>query len=207
MQKHSLIRLSLLHIAAGLFFYLLYHIPSPRPYTNIAYFLTLGLMSYWAMKKEGLKINWDSAFSWKYSALGLLLMLLIYLATRWGYQLALTGKIPVNINPQQWRYFARPWQVINRLVSVAGILVVVVSLELFYRSYTLELLRPDFKDSGALLISSLLSLLRGGSLGPVTGAYDGLLALIWGWVYIKGGLLPAIIVHLVWDILFIYLTP
>jgi membrane protease YdiL (CAAX protease family) len=207
MQRQALIRLVLLHGAACLFFYLLYHTSNPRPYTNIAYFLGLGLISCWAMRKEKINPRWDLSISWKYTGLGTLLMLVIYLGTRLGYRLAVVGRLPINIQPGRWLYFARPWQEINQLISVIGILVVVVALELFYRNYTLELLRPKFRDWGALIISSALSMLRGGTLGPVTGGYDGMLALIWGFIYLRAGLLPAIITHLVWDILFIYLTP
>lgn len=207
MRKNSLVRLGLLHLMAGLFFYLLYHTQNPKPYANIAYFLALGLVSFWAMKKEGIKPNWNQGICWKYVGGGLTLMLIIYLATRFGYQLAIDGALPISARPQQWSYFARPWQRINPLVSMSGILVVVVSLELFYRNYTLELLRPKCKDNGALVISSALSLLRGITLGLITGGYDGALALIWGFIYLKGGLLAAIIVHLAWDMLFIYLAP
>ncbi len=206
MPKTSLFRLIAAHVTAGLLFFLLFYLDTPRPYSNIVYFILLGLAACWLIKKDISGYKYSVDVNIKYTVIGIFIMLSAYLATRLGYYLSQADILPIAIDKNAWLSFAEPWQRINPILSVLGIIIIVIAVELFYRSYCLELLRPYLGDNGAIYISSLLSFARAVSLGPVTGIYDGALALVWGFIYLKGGLAAALITHLAWDILFIYIT-
>ncbi len=199
------------NLLAVIFFYLLYHTDNPHPYSNMLYFVAMGAVALWMFKQEpsltplvwlrGKRVLGDTV-------LGSLLMVGFYVLTIAGYYLARAGIIPMGGQGHRWVFFTAPWKEINLIVSVLGVVLVVVTLELFYRSYALELLRSWCSDRKALILCSLLSALRGwcgGSL--VAGGYDFALSWVWGWIYLRAGLWAAIIVHLVWDIVFVYLSP
>lgn len=187
-------------------FFFLYHTDNPRPYTNILYFILMGGLALWMFKVENTltPLVWVKGKTvWGDTALGSLLMLAFYFLTLAGYYL-----IPIGNQNKSWVFFTAPWKEINFLVSFLGIVIVVVALEFFYRSYVLELLRSWHGESKALIISSLLSALRGLFGGGIAACgYDFALSWFWGWIYLRAGLLAAIIIHLVWDILFVYLSP
>ncbi len=199
------------NLLAVIFFCLLYHTDNPRPYSNMLYFVAMGGIAVWMLKKEpGLvPLAWSRGGTvWGDTILGSLLMLALYALTLGGYHWARAGLIPLGSQGDNWVFFTAPWKQINPLLSVLGIVLVVVALELFYRSYALELLRSWQGEGKGLVLCSLLSALRGlcGG-GLVAGGYDFALSWLWGWVYLRAGLAAAIIVHLVWDILFVYFSP
>ena len=199
------------NLLAIVFFWLLYHTDNPRPYTNMLYFLLMGMLACWLLEQESLA----SPLAWVRGktvlgdiVLGSFLMLVFYLLTLAGYHAARAGLVPFGGQGENWVFFTAAWKRINPLLSLAGIVLVVVALELFYRSYVLEVLGAWLGENQGLLLCSLLSALRGFcSGGIVSGGYDFALSWIWGWIYLRAGLAAAIAVHLVWDILFVYLSP
>jgi len=212
MSRSSIIRLAALNLASIICFYLLYHTSAPKPYTNIAYFALMGGGAWWAGRQDDLSWNWVRDKFWQWNLIGFLLMVLFFVATWWGYDLLRQGRLAWIagdgvMDTGQWARFARPWLEINIIVSLVGIMLVVLSLEVFYRGYTLELLSGWIGPGWALVASSGLSMLRGGGNTPATGLFEFTLSLVWGTIYLKAGLRAAVIAHLLWDILFIYCSP
>ena len=190
-----------------IFFYLLWYTNNPRPYTNIVYFIVMGAVAGFAIKREGIDYKFTGLAPWKTTLIFSGLMVIFYGITLWGYRLIEGGQIPLRLDARRWAYFAQPWIEIDRFVSFAGIVVVVVALEYFYRVYAIGLLGKSLSKKNAIIISSFASALRGLISGPVAGLYDFSLSYLWGTVYVKSGLIPALIVHMLWDILFIYGSP
>jgi len=188
-------------------FYFLWHTGNPRPYTNMAYFVLMGAMALFAIKQEGITYNIVGSNPWQTTFLFSGLMIICFAITLMGHKLIEKGIIPLTSDVQRWIHFTQPWKEINRLLSVIGIILVVLALELFYRVYAIGLLGKSGSPHRALLLSSAASALRGLSSGPIAGLYDFSLSYVWGTVYLKSGLVPALIVHLVWDILFVYGSP
>lgn len=188
-------------------FYILWYTQNPRPYTNMAYFIVMGIVAGFAVSREGISYKIIGPTPWKTTLLYSLLMVVFFAITLAGYHLVEGGSVPLQIDTKRWIYFTRPWRKINRPLSIAGIVLVVVALEFYYRVYAIGLLERVVSRQKALLIASFASALRGVVSGPVAGLYDFSLSYLWGLVYLKSGLIPALIVHLVWDILFIYAGP
>ena len=188
-------------------FYILWYTENPRPYTNMAYFIVMGVVAGSAINRERIGCKIIGPAPWRTTLLYSLLMVVFFGITLAGYHLIEGGTVPLNIDSQRWIYFTQPWRMINRLVSFAGIVLVVVALELYYRVYAVGLLGRVVSKQKALMIASFASALRGLVSGPVAGLYDFSLSYLWGLIYLKSGLVPALIVHLVWDILFIYAGP
>ncbi len=197
-----------LQIPVNIFFYLLYQPYVIRPYTNMLYFFILCIVGYLSAKKYGnLEHLYDKKSGIKSVLIGTILMIIIYLIMK--YRIELFGNFQFfqkiqKMNEGHWQFFTKPWHEINIFLSVAGIFLVVVAMEFFYRAYIQELLNKYFQKNAALLGMSILSGLHSAVLGTTSGFVDFSLALIWGWVYSNSGLYGAIFVHMVWDILFIY---
>lgn len=196
-----------LNIFFIVFFYFLWHTDNPRPYTNMAYFVVMGAIALFAIKQEGIIYNIIGSNPWQTTFLFSGLMIICFTITLMGHKLIERGVIPLPADVQRWIFFTQPWKKINRLLSVIGILLVVLALELFYRVYAIGLLGKSRSPHQAILLSSAASALRGLASGPTAGLYDFSLSYLWGTVYLKSGLAPALIVHLVWDILFVYGSP
>ncbi len=167
----------------------------------------MGIVAGLTIKREGIDYNIIGPAPWKTTLIFSSLMAVFFAITLGGYHLIERGTVPLQLDTQRWIYFTRPWRNINRPVSFAGIVLVVVALELYYRVYAIGLLGRAVSEQKALMIASFASALRGLVSGPVAGLYDFSLSYLWGLVYMKSGLIPALIVHLVWDILFIYAGP
>jgi len=207
MPYASYIKLALLQGGAILGFYILYHTQNPKPYTNMIYFILLGALSLLLMRQEGIDFHWWFGHPVWAIGVGVVVMGVIFGATRAGYELAQAQIIPYRLQTRSWLEFIEPWRKVNWIISGAGIFLVVVALELFYRNYTLELLLRSCGLGWALILSSVFSMLRSVTCGLVAGGYDLGLSLVWGLIYLKAGLIAALVTHLVWDILFVYLAP
>lgn len=188
-------------------FYFLWHTDNPRPYTNMAYFLVMGVMAVYAIKQEGITYKVIEPNPWQTTLLFSGLMIIFFVITLTGHKLTERGLIPLRLDVQRWIYFTRPWKEINRMLSISGIILVVLALEFFYRVYAIGFLSKSGSPHRAIVLSSVASALRGLISGPIAGLYDFSLSYIWGTVYLKSGLIPALIVHLIWDILFVYGSP
>lgn len=205
----SLTRLVLVNMGAVGLFYWLYATDNPKPYSNMAYFLLMGVVCWFYLfpqERIETKTGGKGPFS-KVTIAGSGQMILLFLVARLGYQLINAGLLPLRPDNRRWVTFALPWLKINPFLSVSGIILVVVTLEWFYRAYCIGVLRRYCKPETALIVSSLLSSFRGFTLGVVPGIFDLTLSFYWGKIYLLEGLMPAIIVHLVWDLVFIYLSP
>jgi membrane protease YdiL (CAAX protease family) len=207
LKKKQWLLFVVLNIFFIVFFYFLWHTDNPRPYTNMAYFLVMGVTALFAIKREGITYKVIGSNPWQKTFLFSGLMIIFFAITLMGHKLIERGVIPLRLDVQRWIYFTQPWKEINRMLSIMGIILVVLALEFFYRVYAIGLLGRLGSPHRAILISSVASALRGLMSGPTAGLYDFSLSYLWGTVYLKSGLAPALIVHLVWDILFVYGSP
>lgn len=200
-MDNKLARVIILNIPVIVFFYLLYTSLSPRPYSNIIYFAGLAVLGIMSIRKY----HWVKHDYWKWLGIGIFSMCLFYLAMRLGFYFVAGSQIPIGTD--KWSYFVEPWRRISLLISFPALVLVVVSMELFYREYVQETLYQYFSVKRAIIITSLLSAIRGSGVGLMSGFIDFILALAWGVIYSKAGLLSAIATHLCWDILFVYFPP
>jgi hypothetical protein len=173
----------------------------------MVYFMVMGAVAWFAVKKEKIDYKIIDSSPWKTTLLFSAVMVVFFAVTLGGYKLIEGGAIRLELDTRRWAFFTRPWKEINLFVSVAGIVLVVAALEFFYRVYAIGMLRRSVSKQKALFISSFASALRGLISGPVAGLYDFSLSYLWGTVYMRSGFIPALIVHLVWDILFVYISP
>ncbi len=189
-------------------FFLLYQPFSPRPYSNLVYFFLMllgGIHLAGATNYQFLKENPGVI---PLTLGGSALMLIIYGLMRYAHAFfAANPEFAGLVDVNQWSFFVQPWIEMNPFLSVSGVIMIVVALEYFYRAYLQEFFSEHFSPRKAILLTALLSGIRGWGGGSLAGPIDFLLGLIWGWVYYRGGLLPAIIVHLCWDIPFVYFAP
>ncbi|MBI4650618.1 CPBP family intramembrane metalloprotease [Candidatus Desantisbacteria bacterium] len=136
---------------------------------------------------------------------GIALMFLLYAVMILSY--IVIHKFPFlqkRIDLSLWQYFVKPWHEINIILSIISVIMIVLAVELFYRVYVQNTFNLFFSDNASILLASALSGIRAASLGPISGFVDFSLAVIWGFVYKRSGLLAAILTHLIWDILFVY---
>ncbi|MEE8168896.1 MAG: CPBP family intramembrane glutamic endopeptidase [Candidatus Hydrothermarchaeales archaeon] len=200
-MDNKLARIVIINLPVIFFFYLLYTPLSPRPYSNIIYFAGLAVLGIASIREY----HWVKHGHWKWLGVGIFSMCLFYLAMRLGFSFVAGSQIPIGTD--KWSYFVEPWQRISLLISFPALILVVVSMELFYRGYVQETLCKYFNVRHAILVTSLLSAIRGSGVGLMPGFIDFILALAWGLIYSEAGLLPAIATHLCWDILFVYFPP
>ncbi|MBI5207068.1 MAG: CPBP family intramembrane metalloprotease [Candidatus Firestonebacteria bacterium] len=205
----ALVIMLLVQIPVDIFFYILYQPYIIRPYTNMVYFFILCIIGYILANKYGrLTYLYVKDLSGILAvALSSISMILIYLVLKFREiifkKLTVFNKIQ-DLEPGRWQFFTKPWNEINIFISVAGIFLVVLGMEIFYRSYIQELLNKYMVQTKAIVCMAVLSGLHTAVLGPVSGIVDFFLALIWGLVYARAGLYGSVFVHMVWDILFIY---
>jgi len=202
--------LAVANIGAVLFFFLLYRVFPYKPYSNMLYFLLLAIVGVFYARKYSLykaDFGFRKTFTW--SIIGSAIMLVGYGILVASYTFFLKHpELSKMADTQQWPRFVAPWIRINRVVSVAGIVLVVIATEYFYRAYVQALLAKALKNPWyALLATAVLSGLRGISGGRLAGPFDFILSMFWGWIYIEGGLTAALISHMVWDIFFVYFVP
>ena len=204
-QKKNITTILLINIPAVVFYFALYKIPGMRPYGNIIFFLLM-LVAGCILSGDFLKrIKQEKLINIKYMFSGITAMLSLYLIMRLSFFVLqnkpeLQGFVDLGL----WKYFVRPWQEINILVSVLSVGMIVFAVEVFYRLYIQNTLNLYFKDNTAILLASAISGIRAFTLGPMSGLVDFSLACIWGVVYKRSGLWAAFIVHMVWDVLFVY---
>ena len=205
----SLIQLIIANLLAIIGFFLLYLPFSPRPYSNLIYFFILLVGGIFLARDTGYSLFKETKKTAFATLVGVALMLSIYGLMRCTFHLVKKNPTLAGlIDTSQWRFFVRPWVEINLFLSVAGVLMIVIALEFFYRAYLQEFFAGHLSPNKAILAASVLSGLRGfGGGGILAGPIDFFLCLIWGWVYHHGGLLAAIIVHMTWDICFVYFAP
>ena len=209
-QSHSreMKLLAAANILAIIGFFLLYRPFSPRPYSNLVYFLVMLLCGIYLARGNGHQFVKDNSEGVYWTLGGSALMLIIYWSMRLSHGfVSAHPALSARIDTGQWSFFVKPWVEMNFYVSLAGVLMIVVALEYFYRAYIQEFLGRHMPAGRAIFYAALLSGIRGFGGGSLGGPIDFMLALIWGWVYYKGGLLPSMIVHLVWDIAFVYFAP
>jgi len=207
LKKNDWFILAGINIAAIIFFFLLYEVFPYKPYSNMAYFFLMAVAGVFYAQKYSLyeyTRGIHKTFLW--SLIGSVIMLS-------GYGLVIAArafvlshpKLVVATDPGQWSRFVGPWLEINRVISILGIILVVFATEYFYRAYMQPLLEKAFNNPWyALFVTSALSGLRGIGGGGFAGPFDFLLSLLWGWIYIQGGLVAALVTHMVWDIFFVY---
>jgi len=209
-SKHpqAMRRLTVANLLAIIGFFLLYLPFSPRPYSNLAYFFLMLVGGIYLSKQTGFCFFKKSRAAFFSTLTGIGLMLLIYAGMRYSFVLVSQNEhLRDLVDTNQWRFFVKPWVEMNLFLSVSGVIMIVAALEVFYRAYIQEFFSRELTVREAILLTSLLSGIRGWGGGSMAGPIDFGLALIWGWVYHHGGLGPAFIVHLCWDIPFVYFAP
>ncbi|MDD5773310.1 MAG: CPBP family intramembrane metalloprotease [bacterium] len=206
-SKKDLIIMCLVNIPVAGLYYLIYTLPGMRPYGNMAYFACMLTAGYFLGKgfDVNIKNKTDKKVKTRYLALGVSLMLFLYLLMRISF--SAVGRIPKLqglVDLDLWQYFVRPWHEINIFVSVSGVIMIVIAVEMFYRVYVQNIFNLYFDNKTAILLASIISGARACTLGPVSGLVDFSLAFIWGWIYFKSGFWPAVITHIAWDVFFVY---
>jgi len=208
--RRDWITLAAANILAVIFFFLLYRVFPYKPYSNMLFFLFMAIVGVFYARKYSLyKSNLGFRKTLTWSLIGSAVMLVGYGILIASYAFFIKHpELSQAADTQQWPRFVAPWIRINRVVSVAGIVLVVVATEYFYRAYVQALLEKALKNPWyALVATAVLSGLRGISGGRLAGPFDFTLSIFWGWIYIEGGLTAALISHMVWDIFFVYFVP
>jgi len=206
-KRKNLVTLFWINIPVIVLYYLIYTLPGMRPYGNMVYFACMLASGYFLGKSfdVNIKNKWDKNVRIRYLALGVSLMLFLYLIMRVSF--GAIGKIPKLqglVDLGLWQYFVRPWHEVNILVSVSGVIMIVIAVEMFYRVYVQNTFNLYFDNKTAILLASVISGARACALGPVSGLVDFSLAFIWGWIYLKSGFWPVVVTHMVWDVCFVY---
>ncbi|MEW6088700.1 MAG: CPBP family intramembrane glutamic endopeptidase [bacterium] len=204
-KKKDLITLFLINIPVVILYYAVYRVPGVRPYANIAYFCLILITGGFLGREFLLKIEQQKVKESKYLFFGVISMIFLYQLMKFSsFIISRNKNLQGIIDLSLWQYFVRPWHEINILVSVSGVIIIVLAVEIFYRVYIQNTLNLYFKDNSAVFLASAISGARAVTLGPVSGLVDFSLAYIWGFVYKKSGLWAAVFVHMVWDVLFVY---
>lgn len=206
-KEKNLITLFLINIPVAGLYYLIYTLPGMRPYGNMVYFACMLAAGYFLRKgfDVNVKNKQDKNAKIRYLSFGIALMLFLYLVMRASFSLISNiPKFQGFVDLGLWRYFVLPWHEINIFVSVIGVIMIVIAVEMFYRVYVQNTFNLYFDNRTAILLASVISGARACTLGPVSGVVDFSLAFIWGWIYIKSGFWTAVATHMVWDIFFVY---
>ena len=213
-EKNGLIILILSQIPFILGFWFLYqpHLYEPqlvRPYINMVYFILLLAAGYFLMRRYGRVVPWPTLKGERKEAVktlvfGNLFNVLLYVFLRLSVAMLEETRLLPKVKTGVWKFFVKPWNEINIVVSVLGIFLVVVAMEVFYRGYVQPFLCRYTTETRAILLTSLISGIRSATVTPNSGITDFVLAVVWGLVGSRAGLGAAIFTHMVWDILFVY---